>query len=248
MFVAGLAGLEKLRAARDEAVLNYQATAGLSLGEYTALCAAGVFSFEDGLRLVHIRGEAMQDAATKSKQLMLSVAGIPRAKLSGLCEESAKHEGKGAVCQIANELFPDGFACAGTAGAIEKLLALTQSSGALQSKILKTSGGFHTPLMESAKLKLSQALDEVLPRMQPPKHAVFMNVTGQMVAPGTEPATIVDLLKQQLTTAVLWETTMRNMISAGIKEFYECGPMKQLTAMMKRIDPPTHKAMKNVSV
>merc|ERR1719401_1245018 len=91
MFIAGLAGLEKLRERRDGAlVTRFQATAGLSLGEYTALCAAGVFSFEDGLKLVQLRGKAMQEAAAMGKQLMLSVAGIERDKLASLCKEAAK--------------------------------------------------------------------------------------------------------------------------------------------------------------
>ena len=90
MFIAGLAALEKLRSEREEAVTNFQVAAGLSLGEYTALCAAGVFSFEDGLRLVKLRGEAMQAAATASKQAMLSVAGLEKPKLVELCKEAPK--------------------------------------------------------------------------------------------------------------------------------------------------------------
>merc|ERR1712241_1660592 len=90
MFVGGLAGIEKLQEERPEAVSRCAVMAGLSLGEYTALCAAGVFSFEDGLRLVKLRGEAMQEAATKGKQLMLSVAGIEKAQLTDLCKEAAK--------------------------------------------------------------------------------------------------------------------------------------------------------------
>merc|ERR1719378_467158 len=88
MFIAGLAGVEKLRIEREEAVTRAQVMAGLSLGEYTALCAAGVFSFEDGLKLVKIRGEAMQEAANASKQAMLSVAGIDKPKLVELCAEA----------------------------------------------------------------------------------------------------------------------------------------------------------------
>merc|ERR1712039_838522 len=97
---------------RPEAVTRCQVVAGLSLGEYTALCTAGVFSFEDGLKLVKLRGEAMQEAATASKQAMLSVAGVDKPKLQDLCEEAKKSEGGSAVCQIANELFPRGFSCA----------------------------------------------------------------------------------------------------------------------------------------
>merc|ERR1712050_426430 len=149
MFIAGLAGVEKLRGEREEAVSRCQVVAGLSLGEYTALCTAGVFTFEDGLKLVKLRGEAMQAAASASKQAMLSVAGLEKPKLMELCE-SAKQGISGAVCQIANELFPKGFSVAGTEEAIVKLKDLADKAGALQAKVLKTSGGFHTPLMKPA--------------------------------------------------------------------------------------------------
>merc|ERR1711933_646719 len=92
MFIAGLAGVEKLRGEREEAVTRAQVLAGLSLGEYTALCTAGVFSFEDGLKLVMLRGEAMQEAAGLGKQAMLSVAGIEKAKLEQLCKQAAQKE------------------------------------------------------------------------------------------------------------------------------------------------------------
>merc|ERR1719454_1626655 len=93
MFVAGLAAVEKLRAEQPEAVDRAQALAGMEIGEYTALCAAGVFSFEDGLKLVKLRSEAMAAAASKGKQAMLSVAGVEKAKLEELCKEAAKKEG-----------------------------------------------------------------------------------------------------------------------------------------------------------
>merc|ERR1712166_1719344 len=109
LFIAGLAGIEKLRAEHPRAAQNPRFVAGLSLGEYTALCAAGVFGFEEGLRLVKLRGEAMQEAATtQGKQLMLSVAGLDRKTLDAICEEARKEEGPNATCQVSNALFPNG--------------------------------------------------------------------------------------------------------------------------------------------
>merc|ERR1712232_509625 len=175
MFIAGLAGVEKLKGDREEAVTRAQVLAGLSLGEYTALCTAGVFSFEDGLKLVKIRGEAMQKAAAASKQAMLSVAGIDKPKLVELCAEAKKD---GEVCQIANELFPRGFSCAGNEAAITKLKELADKAGALQAKVLKTSGAFHTSLMAPAQEELGKALDEMLPNMKPPRTTVYMNATA----------------------------------------------------------------------
>jgi [acyl-carrier-protein] S-malonyltransferase len=248
MFIAGLAGLEKLRSEREEAATRFQVTAGLSLGEYTALCAAGVFSFEDGLKLVQLRGQAMQDAAQMSKQAMLSVAGLEKEKLEALCKEAAAKEGPQAVCQIANELFPKGFSCAGTAMAVKELEGLAMAAGALQAKMLKTSGGFHTSLMGPAKERLAKALDETLPRMQPPKHTIYMNTTAKPLKPGTDPTEIIELLKRQLTSPVLWDTSVRAMIEDGVTEFYEVGPMKQIKAMMKRISPKVWGSTTNVEV
>merc|ERR1739845_57869 len=103
---------------------------------------------------------------------------------------AAKKEGPRAVCQIANELFPKGFSCAGTEQAINHLKELTEQEGALQAKVLKTSGGFHTSLMEPAKDRLGRLLDEMLPNMKPPQHTIYMKVPAEPLRPGTDPKVI----------------------------------------------------------
>jgi len=249
MFVANMAGLEKLRGEREEAVTRFQAAAGLSLGEYSALCAAGVFSFEDGLKLVKLRAESMDEAAHEGKQAMVSVAGIEKAKLQELCLDALKKaDERNGICQIANELFPKGFSCAGTEKSILALKDMSEKAGALQAKIIKTSGAFHTPLMAPAKAKLDKALDAMLPRMNPPTHTVYMNVNGKPVNPGTDPKEIIEIMKMQLVRPVLWETSVRDIIKAGVTEFYEVGPMKQIKAMMKRIDSKVWSSTINVEV
>eukprot|EP00933_Yihiella_yeosuensis_P005840 TRINITY_DN110431_c0_g1_i1.p1 TRINITY_DN110431_c0_g1~~TRINITY_DN110431_c0_g1_i1.p1 ORF type:complete len:435 (+),score=132.71 TRINITY_DN110431_c0_g1_i1:63-1307(+) len=249
MFIGGLAGLEKLRADKPEAVSRASVMAGLSLGEYTALCAAGVMSFEDALKLVKLRGEAMQEAAQggSKKQLMLSVAGLDKAKLEPLCKEAAAKE-DGGVCQIANCLFPAGFSVGGTEQSINALRDLAEKAGALQAKVLKTGGAFHTSLMQPAQDKLTLALEETLPNMKPPMHTVWMNASAQPMRPGCDPKEIVALLKKQLTNPVLWEDSMKAVLKEGITEFYEVGPMKQIKAMMKRIDNTAWKATTSVEV
>lgn len=247
MFVAGLAAMEKLRAEKPEKVERCQAVAGLSLGEYTALAVAGVFDFETGLKVVKLRGEAMQEAAEASQQAMLSVAGLDKDTLSKLCEESC--EGPQDVCQVANFLFPNGFSCAGTLAAIQRLEPKAkETEGCLQAKMLKTSGGFHTRLMQPAREKLLEALQEALPKMKPPRCDVYMNLTGKKIAAGTAPSEIVPLLADQLVNCVLWEPAVLGMIKDGVSEFYECGPMKQLKSMMKRIDPGAFGSTTNVDV
>eukprot|EP00746_Dinoflagellata_sp_MGD_P144495 gnl/MRDRNA2_/MRDRNA2_77223_c0_seq1.p1 gnl/MRDRNA2_/MRDRNA2_77223_c0~~gnl/MRDRNA2_/MRDRNA2_77223_c0_seq1.p1 ORF type:complete len:541 (-),score=139.88 gnl/MRDRNA2_/MRDRNA2_77223_c0_seq1:72-1694(-) len=247
MYIAGLAGLEKLRGDRPDAVAGPGAVAGLSLGEYTALTVAGVFTFEDGLKLVKLRGEAMADAAANSAQAMLSVAGLDEPKVKQLCKESAATE-SGGTCQIANVLFPKGFSCAGSKAAVEDLKTRAEKAGALQARILKTSGAFHTALMAPAQKKLEAALQEALPRMKPASCDVYINVTGRCMPAGTPPEEFAKQLSAQLTGAVLWDPSVKAMIAAGLGEFYEVGPMKQLKAMMKRIDPEMWNKTQNVEV
>merc|ERR1712187_4105 len=239
---------EKLRADKSDCADRPMYVAGLSLGEYTALCAAGVLSFDDGLKLVKLRGEAMQAAAEMSKQLMLSVAGLEEAKLQELCAGAAQQEGEGGVCSIANSPFPKGYSVGGTEAAIKHLEKAAIEAGALQAKILKTGGAFHTKLMQPAQDQLSAALEETLPNMKPPKPSVWMNATAERVRPGTAPEEIVVNMKAQLTNTVLWEDSIQAMIKEGITEWYECGPMKQMKAMMKRIDMKQWKAMENIEV
>merc|ERR1712129_517906 len=128
-------------------------------------------------------------------------------------------EGGAAICRIANELFPKGFSCAGTTKAINILKESATEAGALQAKILKTSGAFHTELMQPAAVELGKALEEALPRMKPPRCMVYMNTTGTAIRPGTKPTEIIELLKKQLTSSVRWEESMRAMIKDNITEF-----------------------------
>lgn len=234
MFFAGMAGVELLRERRVESVDRPAAAAGLSLGEYTALCFAGVFNFEQGLELVKVRGEAMAQAAAAMPSSMISVAGLDDVTLAKLCADQHKN---GQTCKIANHLFPKGFACAGTNAAIASLKIEADKAGALQAKVLKTSGGFHTDLMKPAQKRLEGELQRLLPQMKPPRCDVYMNVTGRKIVAGTHPAQILPLLSEQLVRPVLWAPVVCSMISDGLKEFYEVGPTRQLRAMMKRIDP-----------
>jgi len=248
MFIAGLAGVEKLKKDKPDEATNPTFVAGLSLGEYTALCHAGVFSFEDGLKLVKLRGEAMQEAATSTKQLMLSVAGLDRATVDKLAAEAKKEEGAGATCSVANVLFPNGFSLGGSEKAINICLKKCEAAGALQAKVLKTGGAFHTALMEPAQVKLNAALDEMVEKMNPPKIAICMNATMDIIPAGGKVKTIVANLKKQLTNPVLWHPSCEKMIKEGVTEYYECGPMKQLKAMMKRIDQKVWKTTTNVEI
>ncbi|OLP88585.1 Malonyl-CoA-acyl carrier protein transacylase, mitochondrial [Symbiodinium microadriaticum] len=250
MFVAGVAGIELMKQTKREMVDRVQAVAGLSLGEYTALCAAGVLEFEDGLQLVKLRAEAMQKATEMVPQAMCSVAGLDRNTVDRLCKEAKDLDTSSPmpVCQVANVLFPAGFTCGGTKPAIEKLCELAMKARALQARAVKTGGGFHTPLMQPAQEELSKAIDSMLPKMKPPRCAVYFNLTGKKMPPGTKPSEFVDYMKKQLTGEVLWEQTVKQMVFDGVKDFYEVGPLKQLKAMIKRIDQDAFKRTENIPV
>merc|ERR1719510_1517923 len=191
----------------------------------------------------------MQEAAAIGSQLMLSVAGMEKEKLMPLCEEAKKKEGPGAVCQISNYLFPNGISCGGTEVAINELKDLAEKAGALQAKILKTAGAFHTPLMQPAQDKLAAAIEECLPNMKTPMCTVWMNASAEPIRPGQDPANdIAPFMKKQLTNPVFWDKSVTEITKEGINEFYEVGPMKQIKAMMKRIDVGMWKKTTNITV
>jgi len=244
MYVCQMAAIERLRSRRPQAFDRIQAVAGLSLGEYAALTFAGVFEFEDGLRIVKLRGELMEHSAELSPQRMVSVAGLSKATLQGLCEEAAKEVGD--VCQIAQCLFAEGFVCAGTEAAVERLLATARrTKGCKQVKLLKASGtgGFHTPLMENARRTFHEALASLEWCMKSPSCDVYLGVDARKIGPTTKPAEIIELLTQQLTKCALWEDTVQAMLKDGCRQFYECGPMQQLKGCMKYIDEAAFDAM-----
>eukprot|EP00406_Dinophysis_acuminata_P036766 CAMPEP_0179379524 /NCGR_PEP_ID=MMETSP0797-20121207/89882_1 /TAXON_ID=47934 /ORGANISM="Dinophysis acuminata, Strain DAEP01" /LENGTH=497 /DNA_ID=CAMNT_0021095603 /DNA_START=144 /DNA_END=1637 /DNA_ORIENTATION=+ len=234
MLIAGLAGLYKLRTEKADAVERCQAMAGLSLGEYTALCAAGVFTLEDGLRLVMLHGEAMEAASALVQAAQVTVTGLEKMRLVDLCSEALKAEG--GVCQISIEWFPRGFTVRGTLDAVLALERLVRAAGALHAEVMRVATAMHTPLLEPARERLDKALEEVLPRMKPPSCAVYMNGTAAPVKSHTNPKVIVTFLKLQLTSPVLWEQSVRAMINDGASEFYELGPSMKFKDMMKHIN------------
>eukprot|EP00930_Biecheleria_cincta_P047439 TRINITY_DN32892_c0_g1_i1.p1 TRINITY_DN32892_c0_g1~~TRINITY_DN32892_c0_g1_i1.p1 ORF type:complete len:442 (+),score=86.66 TRINITY_DN32892_c0_g1_i1:44-1327(+) len=240
MFLANCCALEKLRLEKPHVVENASATAGLSLGEYNALWYAGVMTFEDCLRVVRVRADAMQEESNRTPQAMISVAGLDFQVLDELCEKAQRQQcttadGRDAVCKVANHLFPKGYTCSGDKGSVEILKSLCEKAGALQARFLKTSGAFHTSLMEPAGLKLLKSLRARVTDMNFPRVDIYMNVRGTAQRAGTDPRELNYDLSFQVAAPVLWSKSIEEMRAAGITEFYECGPMKQLKAMMKRI-------------
>lgn len=226
IFTLSLAALEYLRREKPDVVERCEATAGLSLGEYTALVFAGVLDFEDGLRLVQKRGQAMQAASDATPSGMISIIGMNLDEVEAICDE---HRGDG-VLQVANVLCPGNIAVSGTNDACERIEALS-AAGKLRAIPLAVAGAFHTPLMKPADDVLAGELDEI--KMNRPRIPVISNVDAQ---PHDDPEEIRRILVRQILSPVLWETSMRNLLNSGFDTFYEVGPGRVLRGLLKRID------------
>ena len=226
LFVTNLAVLESLRAEKPEVVESCSATAGLSLGEYSALVFAGVFSFEDGLRVVQERGAAMQDAADATPSGMVSILGLEPEEVLQLCEQAAE----GDILQRANYLCPGNIAISGSRAACERVEKLAIEKGAMKVIPLSVAGAFHTPIMESAVERVAAALAEVT--VQSPQIPVVMNVDGRI---HEDPDQIRRLLARQVVEPVQWEGSMLQLLEMGMEEFYEVGPGRVLRGLLRRI-------------
>lgn len=241
LFVGGCAAVELLRRDDPQAVMGASCTAGLSLGEYTALVFAGVLSFEDALKVVKVRAESMAMAATMGDPHgMLTIVGLADADLEGLCKQ-VREKMPGKICQLANFLFPQGRVASGDKKALDELKNLATANGALKAQAVAVSGAFHTPLMNPAKENLEKVLSEIT--INEPRIPVYSNVTA---TPFTSKDEVAGMLARQLVEPVMWEPTMKALVAAGKSQCYELGPGVQLKAMCKRIDTATWKNFKNV--
>jgi [acyl-carrier-protein] S-malonyltransferase len=225
IFVCSLAALESLKATQPDAVTACTAAAGLSLGEYTALVFAGVFSFADALRVVQKRGEAMQAASDATPSGMVAVLGLDPPAVEELCARARGDD----VLQVANLLCPGNVAVSGTKAACDALQSLAEAEGARTVR-LAVAGAFHTPIMKPADDRLAEALAGV--PMKEARVPVWSNVDAR---PHTDPEEIWGLLVRQVVQPVLWEETVRQLLAAGFDRFYEIGPGRVLAGLLKRV-------------
>ena len=203
--------------------LKFDATAGLSLGEFTALTAAGAMGFEDGLRVVHRRGRFMQEACEVTRGGMAAVIGLDEVPTREVCAEA------GVV--LANLNCPGQLVISGEADKIARAVELAKARGAKRAIALPVAGAYHSPLMAGAQPKLQAELAKV--KLSPPVVPVISNVTGQ---PHGVAADISARLVEQVTSSVLWEKSMRYLLAQGFTRFIELGPGTALSGFMKRID------------
>jgi len=202
---------------------RFEAAAGLSLGEFTALAAADALSFEDGLKLVRQRGRFMQEACEETKGTMAAIIGLDEAVTREVCADAG--------VELANLNCPGQIVISGEVSRIDRACELARTLGAKKAMPLTVAGAYHSTLMAGAQPKLKTAIDVV--ELRPPAEAVVSNVTAQPHGPVEE---IRLRLVEQVTSPVRWEESMRYLLAHGFTRFIELGPGKALSGFMKRID------------
>ncbi len=207
---------------------NPDMVGGHSLGEFSALVAAGALSFEDGLKLVSQRAQAMQKACEAAPSTMAAIIGLPDEKIEEICAGISK---PGNIVVPANYNNPGQLVISGNNEAIAEACEAMKAAGAKRALPLPVGGAFHSPLMQPAKDELQAAIEAT--NFSTPKCPVYQNVDAK---PHTDPAEIKQNLIAQLTAPVKWTYEVQNMIAAGATDFTECGPGKALQGMIAKID------------
>jgi len=227
LFVHSVAALEDFFHQRPEVRASVALVAGLSLGEYSALVAAGSLSFEDGVRLVAARGNAMQQAASAVPSGMASILGLEKEQVDALCDTSRE---PGEILQVANLLCPGNIAISGHAASLDRC---EQNASAAQAKFIRlnVAGAFHTEIMAPAVAKLTEAIGES--HLQDATIPLVSNVDATAHRNADQ---FAQLLTRQIISPVQWEASLRRMIADGIERFYEIGAGRVLTGTMKRTD------------
>ncbi|MBL0058198.1 MAG: ACP S-malonyltransferase [Elusimicrobia bacterium] len=223
LFIVSLAAYEVLKNGGPRP----DVMAGHSLGEYSALCAAGAFDFETGLDLVKARGEFLGEAGEQASGTMAAIIGLERAVVEDLCRRASER----GVCQAVNFNCPGQIVIAGSVEAVEEAVRLAQAAGSPKSLRLNVSGAFHSSLMHPAAERMAAVLAGA--RIVRPAVPIVANVDAGLT---TDPDEIRKKLVQQIDHAVLWEDTLRFMIGAGVETFIEVGPGRVLSGLLRRTD------------
>ncbi|MFO8011764.1 MAG: ACP S-malonyltransferase [Phycisphaerae bacterium] len=227
ILVTSLAVLAALRTTEAGQALQPQAAAGLSLGEYTALVAAGALAFDDAVRITHLRGQAMQEACEVQASGMVSLIGVDPAQAEKICD-AARDAG---IIWPANYNCPGQVVVSGVEAACEKVVAIAEDHGAQRAVPLTVAGAFHSPLMAPAREKLTPHLNGL--RVRDLAFPVVANVTGHYYE---GPVQVPDLLARQVDGPVRWQQGMERLLADGFDRFYEIGPGRVLTGLLKRTD------------
>lgn len=238
MYVAGCAAYELLKEQHPSVAENPQAVAGLSVGEYVALYAAGVITYETGLALIKVRAEAMQALSEEEEMEALVIQGLDTIKVDNLCNKAMKADvGDDPMVYIARHFCPEGFVCAGRKSTVLKLEELAKRDKTKEVRLLKDHiHAGHTPMAQKASERVALALDKHLAAMKPPQCELYLNSTGWRVPPGRAPQEFMSALKEQLTSPLMWESCVDQMFKWGITKFYECGPGRSISFMLANFE------------
>ena len=226
LMATSMAALAALRAEGISVQGHAAFVAGHSLGEYSALCAAGALTLSDTARLLRIRGQAMQEAVPVGIGAMAALLGLDFAAAQAVAEEAAQGE----VCQAANDNDPAQVVVSGHKAAVERAVEIAKARGAKRALMLPVSAPFHCALMQPAAHRMAEALSAVV--IARPVVPVVVNVRAEAV---TEPDRIFDLLVAQITGSVRWRESVLWMERAGVTEYWEIGAGKALSGMIRRI-------------
>lgn len=207
--------------------LDTTIVAGHSLGEYSALFAAGVFSFDNGLRLVQKRGEFIQKASEANPGTMAAVIGLDNSVVADICAKASTL----GVCEAVNFNCPGQIVIAGNEAAIKNAVELAQATGATKAVMLSVSGPFHSSLMKQASEMMKLELEKY--SLNSPKFRFVSNCDAKI---NLEPSVIKENLVKQINSAVLWDTSIKTMAEAGSEYFIELGPQRVLSGLLRRID------------
>jgi [acyl-carrier-protein] S-malonyltransferase len=223
ILTVSIAALEALKATSSHKLSSVSYTAGLSLGEYSALVAAGALNFKDAVYLVQRRGEFMEEEARKNPGAMLSIIGLDLARVKQICSQTHT--------EIANINCPGQVVISGGLKGIEQAKEAAQMQGAKMAITLEVNGAFHSTFMKEASLKLAKELDKI--KINSPRIPIVSNVLAK---PESSPDQIKHNLIKQVDSPVLWEDSMRFILSKNIRNFIEFGPGRVLKGLMCRID------------
>ena len=230
LLVTSLAMLEVLRRREDTPFAENREeflTAGLSLGEYSALVHAGALDVQSAVRIVDVRGRAMQACADAEPGGMVAILGLDRDQVSEVCDTSRGSD----VLSIAIVLCPGNIVVSGSRSACDRVSEIAMKAGAMKCVPLEVAGAFHTKLMEPARDKLAEILEEI--DLCEPRIPVISNVDAK---PHTDPSEIRSLLARQVCGVVEWHASMEHLLSTGVSCLWEVGPGRVLRGLLKRID------------
>lgn len=236
IYVANCVAYEVLKERSPEDAEKNQAVAGYSVGEWSALYAAGVITFEQGCEIVKVRADALQELADEVEMEALCIQGVPQDMIDRTIKRAKKADGESGEepeIYVARSWCPDGYVLAGRKSTVLKMQEFMQAP---EVRLLPDHiHAAHTPMAKQAGEAVAEVLDRMIPSMNPPRCEVYLNY-GVRVPPGTSPFDFADAMKGQLSEQLVWDSDVEQMLRWGIRQFIECGPGRSLKYAMSKFE------------